>query len=69
MGQNGYRNNCQLKKKMTAAASVATSLSPSKRRRDFQRGNNILDDDLKQLLPDPKEWEEDLNLEMLMLDG
>jgi hypothetical protein len=54
---------------MTAAASVATSLSPSKRRRDFQRGNNILDDDLKQLLPDPKEWEEDLNLEMLMLDG
>jgi hypothetical protein len=54
---------------MTAAATVNTSLSTSRRRRDYQRGNCILDDDLKQALPDPKEWEEDLNLEMLMLDG
>ena len=48
------------KKEMTAAATVGTILSPSRRRREHQRGIITLDDELKQALPDPKEWEEDL---------
>ncbi len=53
-----------------AASTVGTVLSPTRRRRiEAAEKGSLLDEDIRQAFPDPAEWEDDLVLELLMLDG
>ena len=52
-----------------AIGGVAAILSPSERKPRSSVADTISNEDLRQALPDPKEWEKDLMLEMLMIDG